>query len=430
MAAMKGSEFITINFQSKLPGTNSKTITLSDIPIVKKSDNSIFTTYKNNVVTQGHIRSVLTKNRRRFLANSSTPWIPPSNYERAQEEWIFSPAGVYDTPFGSSYEMRGQLYGPSVKSCYSNSSSGPDGKNPYFTGGIGWSVGGSDVNNAKNRARTTAINDLASAKANIGENLATAVKTADLFLDAGINLLKFGLAVKNGNIWNTLRHLNAKEIKRLARSKEIPNNLANQWLAYHYGWKPLAKDVFGLYELLLESMKAPALLVHGRGQGRIDWDNRWISPTDGAFPSLFFEENCKIAARCNLTGRIENQSYLRTLNRVGLLNPAGLAWELIPFSFLVDWILPIGDVANGLSATAGLSFVGGHETLRHHRIIGCRVDPKYDTRGVAPSALYKETGFKRTVLGEFPRPTLYLKSPFLGGHRIPTLLSLYYNMVK
>jgi hypothetical protein len=49
--------------------------------------------------------------------------------------------------------------------------------------------------------------------------------------------------------------------------------------------------------------------------------------------------------------------------RLGLLNPAEVIWELVPFSFVADWFLPIGDYLSALDAPMRFSHVGG--TIGH-----------------------------------------------------------------
>ena len=41
-------------------------------------------------------------------------------------------------------------------------------------------------------------------------------------------------------------------------------------------------------------------------------------------------------------------------NQLGLVNPASVAWELIPFSFLVDWFLPVGKFLESYTDTVGM----------------------------------------------------------------------------
>ena len=40
-------------------------------------------------------------------------------------------------------------------------------------------------------------------------------------------------------------------------------------------------------------------------------------------------------------------------------NPLLTAWEKVPYSFVVDWFIPIGDFIAQYSATDGLSFISG-----------------------------------------------------------------------
>jgi hypothetical protein len=49
------------------------------------------------------------------------------------------------------------------------------------------------------------------------------------------------------------------------------------------------------------------------------------------------------------------------LKQIGFDNPISLAWEILPYSFVLDWFLPIGDFLDGLNRWKGLSFVSGWE---------------------------------------------------------------------
>ena len=44
-------------------------------------------------------------------------------------------------------------------------------------------------------------------------------------------------------------------------------------------------------------------------------------------------------------------------------NPLLTAWELVPYSFVVDWFVPIGDFINQYASTDGLVFISGTESL-------------------------------------------------------------------
>jgi hypothetical protein len=55
----------------------------------------------------------------------------------------------------------------------------------------------------------------------------------------------------------------------------------------------------------------------------------------------------------------ESGSGLQTLQQLGITNPVGLIWELIPYSFIVDWFVPIGDYLSSLDRFLGKDFVKG-----------------------------------------------------------------------
>jgi hypothetical protein len=42
-----------------------------------------------------------------------------------------------------------------------------------------------------------------------------------------------------------------------------------------------------------------------------------------------------------------------------------VAWEIIPFSFVADWFLPVGKFLSHLTATSGLVFVNGYKAIRN-----------------------------------------------------------------
>lgn len=59
-----------------------------------------------------------------------------------------------------------------------------------------------------------------------------------------------------------------------------------------------------------------------------------------------------------------NVQFLSALGSLGLTNPLDVAWEVLPFSFVVDWFIPIGNWLNVLDAMHGYRFRAGSWTLR------------------------------------------------------------------
>lgn len=57
-----------------------------------------------------------------------------------------------------------------------------------------------------------------------------------------------------------------------------------------------------------------------------------------------------------ITGLVTvNNPNLLLLNKLGLLNPASIAWELVPYSFVLDWFANINTVLSQFTDFAGLN---------------------------------------------------------------------------
>jgi hypothetical protein len=50
-------------------------------------------------------------------------------------------------------------------------------------------------------------------------------------------------------------------------------------------------------------------------------------------------------------------------NSIGLLNPLTIAWEVLPFSFVVDWFVNIGDCIAEAGAFNGVTILDGGFSL-------------------------------------------------------------------
>lgn len=376
-----------------------------------------------------HKRQFPSINRRRPIPGTFTPWIPPSNYERYVERIDIGPPG--------DFRCRVRWY-------LKNSPLSPSSANAVYTTRKVFRPGSpfngllqlepnynSDISNSINEADVKALLDLANGKANMGETLATSKQTLDLFLDTAIDLAKIARSVRRGQFFERIRDMNVHALKRAVRDGTVAKQAANKWLQFWFGWKPLVGDAYGLYEQFVASLQ-PALLVHGRASSTINREEHAVDVEDissSQGTSYDFLERYRVDVRTNLTGRVNSAEYLRTINQVGLLNPLQTAWELIPFSFVVDWFLPIGKVLEAMSAPAGLTFVGGHRTVRHIRRTTVTVSRSF-RMGQTPYLNCDSFGFKRAVLTTFPRPTPYVRSFHKSTTRFATMAALLVQLAK
>jgi hypothetical protein len=56
--------------------------------------------------------------------------------------------------------------------------------------------------------------------------------------------------------------------------------------------------------------------------------------------------------------------FAESLKNTGLSNPLSVAWELVPWSFVVDWAYPVGTFLNNLDFDLGIGFSRGYVTYK------------------------------------------------------------------
>lgn len=216
-------------------------------------------------------------------------------------------------------------------------------------------------------------------------------------------------------IANLFDHVRRRNFFLPANQRPKPIDFHKAYLELQYGVKPLMSDVYGAVSALENkekdagrghvtvkaSVKSRDFSVSARGDGvsTIAWTiDRVREVQHQGFIRLdFYQDN----------------PILASLNSLGVTNPLEVAWELTPYSFVVDWFLPIGDYLNSLDATLGWRFLAGSmskkTTVKVHasnfRMNSSSEYTKRSSYGVC-SGSGKQMQFTRTVYGSAPLPSL------------------------
>ncbi len=164
----------------------------------------------------------------------------------------------------------------------------------------------------------------------LGINIAEASKTYGSILG---NLKTIGsalLSLKHGNIPEALRTLgsNQRSSKRV-----IAKDLTGRWLETQYAFLPLVDQAYQSAKALESLTGLRRYRFSARSRTKREVVNDSPSPTGYTFPTSWSYSK-KILAELH-----EEISVARSL---GLTNPAAVAWEVVPYSFVVDWFIPIG----------------------------------------------------------------------------------------
>ena len=170
-------------------------------------------------------------------------------------------------------------------------------------------------------------------------------KTASTIIDVAQDALRKLRALKSGKL---------KAIRKEFGPGPTPaKSLSKRWLQYQYGITPLVNDIYGAAEILNEGLEDPArkFTIQNKRSGT-------HTEVIKTFGNVDYITNIKQRSTVRLRAELADDA-VRGLSLVGLSNPKQVVWELVPFSFVVDWFLPIGTWLKAKDALAGLTFKWG-----------------------------------------------------------------------
>lgn len=212
----------------------------------------------------------------------------------------------------------------------------------YLTGGIS-SRFTSLVNECSDEALRRLYEAVKNQKVNIAQALAERAQTASLISDAVSRVVKAYKAIRRGNLASAAKSVFPTNSKQLA----------NDHLLIQYGVLPLASDIGGAIGLLYDEPRFSYDVKVGK---RIPLPRTLLEAekTNSGFPhdtKVWSEGFVQVTykARVSVTAR-----FGRHMTEVGFTNLPALGWELMPYSFLIDWLLPIGDYLSNQDAFSDL----------------------------------------------------------------------------
>lgn len=108
-------------------------------------------------------------------------------------------------------------------------------------------------------------------------------------------------------------------------------DISGRFLEMRYAWEPTIKDVFAAAKAFEEISNGPRQLYFRTAKRR-------TLPTT-CYTNYGIASQRVEARRSYLFEMYEEMGFARQL---GLTNPATVLWERLPYSFVVDWFIPIG----------------------------------------------------------------------------------------
>lgn len=236
--------------------------------------------------------------------------------------------------------------------------------------------------------------DIKDAAVNLGVSLAEYRQTAQMFK-------KFGIGIHKA--WKLFRG------RLPTRSKITPCSIAAAELTASYGVEPLVSDLYDSMEVLLSRLDKP---IYRRFVSRA-YEDRPIEEAG-------YQGRYHVSHRAIAYVELEPDASDFTLG-----NPLELAWEVVPFSFVVDWAIPVGDYLSALDALKDVKSVTGTVTKKtryfHQHVVCPNGLPDFKVE-IPCQTTYRS--HSRDVLASIPLPRAPTWNPSKSWRAISHGLSL------
>lgn len=291
------------------------------------------------------------------------------------------------------------------------------------------------VASADREARSRALAEIKSQKVNLAQFWAERKQTINLIADSAAKIAGFLMALKKGDIIKAGKALGSRPSRRIRRNyrelktQSVRDATADAWLAMQYGWKPLLSDVYGAVDMLVErASDIQRFMAKSKAVRSVEIPGSWYKG-DNPNGVWNFKSTFKVTIKYTYMFDVTQSAFTQQV-RLGLTNPLLLAWELVPYSFVVDWFLPIGNALSNLDATLGVTFSTGSKVVRMetNHFLEEGPDPRNSKqhffRGEG-SGYSKIVVVQRSRENAFPLPTMpELKNPLSVTHALNALALL------
>lgn len=242
-------------------------------------------------------------------------------------------------------------------------------------------------------------------------------KTGKMVADRALRIFSAITQLKKGNLSGAAKALKAGPLSKRAkrRIKRSKDQLAQGWLELKYGWLPCLSDVHSATAALNEllSNDGSACTISASDTATTSGPSNWYVGSSREYFDLEIKE------RASITYAIPAGSVYPYFGQ----DPASFVWELIPYSFVVDWFIPVGDFLKQFGDWIGLDFISGWRSTQTTYSGWTVSSPLAGLVSYTPG-LCKRVKFSRVALSTFPKRNIEFSNPLLGTRLFSALALL------
>lgn len=237
------------------------------------------------------------------------------------------------------------------------------------------------------------------------------------------------------------------EVVRFAKSGrwKSTKTLADGWLQWQYGWKPLFSDIYDACDDGQRVARKALTHVKASVKHPIWADYRSVTSVKSAPQHPMRVQGTGVQA-CTIAVWLEPRTGSWDIGQWSSLNPVSIGWELIPYSFVVDWFVDVGSWLRNLETAFlyGTIFKSGYVSelyaydgkqfaLNNSNgyVLGSGGPyPETWMKIVHAEASTRRRSFRRTVLTSYPFPRKPTFKVDLGSQRLFSAAALLRQLLK
>lgn len=215
------------------------------------------------------------------------------------------------------------------------------------------------------QANVEFLNKLNDRRVSLIEEMKNRRDTIDAFIGAASRMGKFYKRC----LRDPVRFVKSARRKARRQGRQVTaravNTVGDAWLEGRYHWIP----TYLTLEKAFVGLKDTGRI--GRIYKKFDHNPiTWNQDFGG--PNIIFQDNVQgtfsvsrdIELSCWIHINSEAQALARRYGAGGFTDLAAVAWELTPWSLVVDWVVPVTDILLALNATAGIETFNGCKVVK------------------------------------------------------------------
>lgn len=184
-----------------------------------------------------------------------------------------------------------------------------------------------------------------SAKASLALTMLDARSSLQMVIKACSSLVGAANSLRKLRFGDAFQHLQvsnyeARRFQRQWKPGKAKDFFPDLWLQVNFGWVPLLQDIHAAITVMESNPSPVRVRVSTFTEGRPSSHYNRLD-FGGGFMLDEWNVMSYVRGQAGAVVKAVNPNLLLA-SQLGLTNPAHVAWDAVPFSFIADWFLPIG----------------------------------------------------------------------------------------